>query len=247
MNIGENMKFIDKQSKLPLYYQLMNFIIKEIEEGLEDGKKLPSERDYCEKYDLSRSTVRQALSELESEGHIYKVHGKGTFVSTRKIEQNLLNFYSFTEEMKKKSKNPTSKVLNFEIIECNEKISGRMSLKIGDKIYKFTRLRLADDVPMLIETSYIPYNRFPGITKDDLEKEAMYDIFTKRFNAQITMADEYFESVLTNAVEAEFLKISKKIPSLKIERYTYEQDAVIEYTVSIARGDKFKYHVTLEK
>lgn len=240
------MKSIDKNSKLPLYYQLMNIIIKEIEESLEDGDKLPSERDFCEKYDLSRSTVRQAFSELESEGRIYKVHGKGTFVLPRRMKQNLLKFYSFTEEMKKKSLIPTSKVLNFEIIECNEKISRRMNIKIGDKVYKFTRLRLADNVPMIIETSYIPYNRFPGITKVDLDRESMYDIFTKRFNAQFTKAEEYFEPVLTNANEADYLKISKKIPSLKIQRYTYEQGEVIEYTISIARGDKFKYHVTLE-
>ncbi|MBU3145156.1 GntR family transcriptional regulator [Clostridium sp. CF012] len=241
------MKSIDKDSGIPLYVQLMDIVIKDIEECMKERDKLLSERDFCEKYDVSRSTVRQALLELESEGYIYKVHGKGTFVLPKRMKQDLLKFYSFTEEMKRNSRNPTSKVLSFEIIECNEKISGRMNLKIGDTIYKFTRLRLADDVPMIIETSYIPYNRFPGITKFDLESKAMYDIFSKRFNAKFTMAEEYFEPVMTNENEASHLKISKKIPSLKIERFTYEQGEVIEYTVSIARGDKFKYHVTLKE
>lgn len=241
------MNSIDKNSKIPLYYQLMNIVIKDIEDNMKEGGKLPTERNLCEKYDLSRSTVRQALLELEIEGYIYKVHGKGTFVLQKKMKQDLLKFYSFTEEMKKNSQNPSSKVLNFEILGCNEKISERIGLKIGDMVYKFTRLRLADDIPMIMETSYIPYNRFPGITKVDLEKEAMYDIFTKKFNAKFTMADEYFEPIITNDNEARYLKISKKIPSLKIERYTYEQDKIIEYTISIVRGDKFKYHVTLKK
>lgn len=240
------MKSIDKDSGIPLYAQLMAIVIKDIEECLKERDKLPSERSFCEKYQLSRSTVRQALSELESEGYIYKTHGKGTFVLPKSMKQDLLRFYSFTEEMKRNYRNPTSKVLSFEVIECNEKISGRMNLKIGDNVYKFTRLRLADDVPMIIETSYIPYSRFPGITRANLETEAMYEIFNKRFNAKLTMAEEYFEPVMTNENQASHLKISKKIPSLKIQRYTYEQGKVIEYTISIARGDKFKYHVTLK-
>lgn len=242
------MKTIDKESRIPLYYQLMDIIIEEIETGkLKENDKIPSERELCKGYDISRVTVRQAIQELEKGNYIYKKHGKGTYVSPLKMKQNLLKFYSFTNEMKNIGKVPTSKVIDFEIIYSNEKISKKMGIETGTMLYKFTRLRLADETPMMIETSYVPYNRFPGIVKKDLENQAMYDIFTKRFEAVIAGAEEVFQPVLTRKNEAEALGIRANTPSMMIERYTFEKGNIIEYTVGIARGDKFKYRVVLEK
>lgn len=242
------MKKIDKQSRIPLYYQLMDIIIEMIEiENLKEHDRLPSERELCEKYDVSRSTVRQAIQELEKEGYIYREHGKGTFVSPQKMKQELLEFYSFTEEMKKIGKDPTSKVLDFKIIDSNEKIAKKMNLKIDSKVYKFTRLRLADDEPMMLETSYVPYHRFPNLTKDELQEKPMYDIFIEKYNISFTKAEEIFQSVLTRDFEAEYLKYPENYPSMMIERITYERNIIIEYTKGIARGDRFKYHVILDK
>lgn len=242
------MKKIDKDSRIPLYYQLMDIIVEMIEEGnLQEDDRLPSERELCETYDVSRSTVRQAIQELEKEGYIYRLHGKGTFVSPEKFKQDLLEFYSFTEEMKRIGKTPSSKVLDFEVARCNEKLARKMNLNVGDKIYIFTRLRLANDEPMMVETSHVPYNRFPGITKEELEEYAMYDIFTKRYNAKFTYAEEIFQPVLTRKDEAKLLNYSEGLPGMMIERLTYENGNVIEYTKGIARGDRFKYHVVLEK
>ncbi len=242
------MKKINKKGRIPLYYQLMDIIIEMIEvENLKENDKLPSERELCEQYDVSRSTVRQAIQELEKEGYIYREHGKGTFVSPKKLKQDLLGFYSFTEELKKMGKKPTSKVLNFKVIECNEKVAKKMKLEIGDKVYEFTRLRLADNEPMMLETSYVPYNRFPKLTEGELQEKPMYDIFTEKYDASFTRAEEIFQSVLTRDFEAELLEYSEDFPSMMIERITYEEDIIIEYTKGIARGDRFKYHVVLNK
>ncbi|MCR2044438.1 GntR family transcriptional regulator [Anaerosalibacter massiliensis] len=242
------MKKVNKKSRIPLYYQLMDIIVEMIEiENLKEDDKLPSERELCEQYDVSRSTVRQAIQELEKEGYIYREHGKGTFVSPKKLKQDLLGFYSFTEEMKKMGKKPKSKVLNFKVIKCNEKIAKKMKLEIGDKVYEFTRLRLADNEPMMLETSYVPCNRFPDLTKKELQEKPMYDIFTGKYDASFTRAEEIFQSVLTRSFEAELLEYSEDFPSMMIERITYEKDVIIEYTKGIARGDRFKFHVILNK
>lgn len=237
---------LDKNSKIPLYSQLMDILINEIENGMKENEKMLSEREICEKYDVSRTTVRQALLELEREGYIYKKHGKGTFVASKKYNQNLQGFYSFTEEMKKLGKKPSSKVIKFEIFTVNNEIAKKMKLEKEDLVYKFTRLRLADDEPMMIETTYVPYNLFPGITKDDLNRNALYDIFRDRFNTVVDYAEEIFLPVLTNEEEAERLHIAVGSPSLKISRFAYNSNnQVIEYTISKARGDKFKYNIKL--
>lgn len=242
------MKAIDKESRIPLYYQLMDIIKEMIEEGhLSENDQLPSERELCETYNVSRSTVRQAIQELEKEGYIYREHGKGTFVSPEKFKQDLLSFYSFTDEMKKIGKIPSSKVLDFKVIKCTDDLAKKMKLDLGEKLYMFTRLRLADNEPMMLETSYVPYRRFPGLTKEQLEQSAMYEIFTKKYNAVFTCAEEIFQPVFTREEEAILLQYHQGLPAMMIERITHENDKIIEYTKGIARGDRFKYHVLLKK
>lgn len=236
---------LDKDSRLPLYSQLMDILISDIE-NMEENEKIPSEREICEHYDVSRTTVRQAISELVKEGYIYKKLGKGTFVSSKKYNQNLQSFYSFTEEMKKIGKAPSSKVLNFEILTANKDIAKNMKISQDELVYKIIRLRLADGEPMMLETTYVPYNLFPGITKEELNKKALYDIYSDTFNERVEYAEESFIPVLIQKDEAKTLQIEAGSPSLKITRYAYNKyNKVIEYTVSTVRGDKFKYHLKL--
>lgn len=240
------MGIINKDSRIPLYSQLMDILIDKINNGLEENEQLLSEREICELYDVSRTTVRQALDELEREGYIYKVHGKGTFVAPKKVNQDLVSFYSFTEEMKKIGKKPSSEIIGFEIIQSGEKLARKFNINEDDVIYKIIRIRKADDVPMIYEITYLPFTRFEGLSKEQLEEKPMYDVFTENYNAKLTSAEEYFEPILTNKIESIYLEIHEGAPSLKIERYTYENSRLIEYTVGIARGDKFKYRVQLK-
>lgn len=237
---------INKDSRTPLYVQLMDILIDKIDNYMEENDQLDSEREICESYGLSRTTVRQALDELEKIKYIYKVHGKGNFVAPRKLEQNLVKFYSFTDEMKKLGKKPTSEVISFEISEANEKVLSNLKSEKEELVYKITRLRIADNVPMIYEITYLPYERFTGLTKEMLQERPMYEVLKTEFKTNITSAQEYFEPILSNKLESIYLGINKGEPSLKIERTTYENKQVIEYTVSIARGDKFKYRVYLE-
>lgn len=241
------MKRIDKDSRIPLYFQLVDILLEEMENSLSEGEQIPSEREICDKYNVSRTTVRQAINELEREGLIYKVHGKGTFVAPKKMKQDLVGFYSFTEEMKKLGKKPLSKVMSFEITDAGRKVSKKMNIEENAMVYKFTRLRIADDIPMMLEETFVPHDLFPGLTKEELESNALYDIFTEKYKVESKVADEFFTPVMAFENEASLLEMPSSLPSLRIERYTYNENRIIEYTNSIARGDKFKYHVRLEK
>ena len=236
---------LDPNSRVPLYYQLMDALIEIMERELKADEKLPPERELCKRYGVSRATVRRAIRELEKEGYIYKKHGKGTFVAPEKYKQDLLQFYSFTEEMKKLNKIPSTKVIEFKITNCNEDIAQKMECDVGTEIYEVTRLRLADEIPMMLETSYLPYNSFPGITEKDLEEKAMYDIFKEQFNVVFAKAVESFRSTLISEEAADFLKVDLGSPGMNLERITYSEKGIVEYTVSIVRGDKFEFRVEL--
>jgi GntR family transcriptional regulator len=240
------MNIIDKNSTIPLYVQLMNILIEKIENSMEENDKLDSEREICKKYSVSRTTVREALDELEKNKYIYKVQGKGNFISPRVVEQDLIKVSSFTEEMKKHGKNPTSKLLNFEIIEASNKVARKLEIEENELVFKISRIRIADDIPMIYEITYLPYERFKKLSKDMIEENPLYEIFRSVFNVQITSAEEVIESVLINKLESVYLEMPQGQAGLKFERIAYEQKDIIEYTITIARGDKYRYRVCLK-
>lgn len=242
---GVNLE-MDKKSKIPLYLQLMEELIKKIEkQDYQEHTKLPSERELCEIYSLSRITIRQALQELEHEGYIYKQHGIGTFVAPKLYNQKLAQLYTFTEEMEKLGKAPSTKVLSFEKMAIDERLAMKMGLKPLDGVYKIVRLRLADEMPLMYETSYIPSEVFPNLSKAQMQEKPMYDIFYEDYQIELTRATERFSATLTRKEEAENLAIAINQPAMLIKRYAYYNDALIEYTNSVARGDKFAYTVDL--
>ena len=237
---------IDKHSRIPLYAQLIDIIYEMLDKNeLTEGDKLPSERELCEIYQISRATVRQTMMELEKEGIIYKQHGKGAFIAPKKLKQDLSSFYSFSDEMRKIGRKPSSDILSFQTVGSTYKTASKLGIKVNDDVYELKRLRLADDMPIMLETSYIPCDRFPGLKRSDFEGTTMYELFKDRYQAAFTMAEEFLSPTVISEEEAILLKAARNLPGMVIERLTYEGDRVIEYTHSIARGDQYKYHVRL--
>lgn len=116
---------IDKQSPIPIYYQIMEQLKSQIKNGeLQPDAPLPSEREYSEQFGISRMTVRQALSNLVNEGFLYRQKGRGTFVSRPKMEQTLQGLTSFTEDMKSRGMVPSSKLVDYELIDSTAELAG---------------------------------------------------------------------------------------------------------------------------
>src|SRR5699024_2780890 len=202
-------KMLQKNDRLPLYYQLMDIIVGQMDSGeLKEHDRLPSERELCELYDVSRTTVRQTMQELEKSKLIYKIHGKGTFVSSRVIDQSLVSFYSFTDEMKKLGKDPTSQILAFNTIQADAHIAGQMRIEENEMIYQLIRLRLADGEPMMFETSYLPTERFPQLKKQDVTEVPLYQLFNEKYQVTISKAKERFKAIKTEKEVADKLQIS---------------------------------------
>jgi len=234
-----------EKRKQPLYDQLVEILKEQIETELEPNNMLPSERELSKKYGLSRTTVRLAFQELEKIGYIYRQHGKGTFVSNmRNQATDLYESYSFTEHMKALGKEPKTVILEYAIVEANKYFAKNLGLKLGSKVIKIKRLRLADGRPMMLERSYLPYHKFLTLTREDLEKKALYKIFSENFCEIVKMADEEFYASIVSEGDAKLLKVQAGAPGLQLLRTTYNVDnEIIEYTISVARADQFRYKV----
>ncbi|WP_439442642.1 GntR family transcriptional regulator [Listeria aquatica] len=240
---------INKNDKRPLYDQLVNVLKEKIENEMQANDKMLSEREISERYGVSRTTVRLAMAELENMGYIYKRHGKGTFVSALQSQkQNLMDSYSFTDHMRELGKNPKTKVLSFEIVTSNQFFADKLGISEGENVIKIKRLRLADDLPMMLERSYLPFNEFATLTEEMVKTKPLYEIFKEDFDEVVKVADEEFSAGIVSDYEADQLEVLRDSPCLKLVRTTYNtENKVIEYTLSIARSDQFVYRVRHER
>lgn len=232
--------------KQPLYGQLVDSLREKIEGEYEPGDLLPSERELSEDYDISRTTVRLALKELETLGFIRRRHGKGTFVADRSQETtNLTRAYSFSEQMRSLGRTPRSELLEFGPVDAPKSVADRMGLAAGDRVISMRRLRLADEVPMLVEHTYLPSRVFAGLTSDEVLSRSLYKIMAQDYHVEVRVAEEEFYASVARREDAELLGISEGAPVLQLFRLTYDlHNRVVELTKGVARADQFRYKVS---
>ncbi|MBZ9685466.1 GntR family transcriptional regulator [Clostridium estertheticum] len=188
MNIIIIEKFeLNKNSSIPLYFQLQNHIINNIKNNkIKEGDMLPTEIKISNILEISRPTVRQALANLVNEGYLNRIKGKGTFVTKPIITQEYTSIIeSYNVEMSKKGFIPKTKVLELEVIDADENICKKLQIKNSDKVIKLKRLRYATQQndnrykPVLVTTVYMPYKLLPELISYDFEVFSFYEVLDK--------------------------------------------------------------------
>jgi GntR family transcriptional regulator len=237
---------INKDSPLPIYYQLEQGIKDLIEKSkLKPGEMIPSERELAETYEISRMTVRQAINNLVNDGYLVRKRGKGTFVAANKIEQPLKGLTSFSEDMRARGMEPGTKVLDFQTIQASKYVSEQLQISEGAKVYEIKRVRLADHLPMALETSYIPCNLVFGLTRE-IVSGSMYEFIENHLGLKIKSGVQVLEASIARKVEAEILEIKEGAPVLLIQRISYlENSQPLELVKSVYRGDRYKFIVEM--
>lgn len=232
----------------PLYLQLTDALIAQVKDGVyADGSLLPSERELCESYNVSRTTVRQALHELAAKGYTKSIHGKGTVLVHSQLRQELNSFYSFDEDMRKIGRKPTAQILDFLQIVAPCAIAKTLGLAENEFVYRIMRLRLANGEPMLLETNYLPCSRFPNLLPEMLENQSLYRVLSSQYGFEATIAEETFEPVLLRPMESQLLGVGSRTLGMLIERISWEGSEPAEFSKSVSPSSKFKPHVVLNR
>lgn len=241
---------IKKDSPIPIYYQLGERIKELIEKGeLKPGDSLPAEREYAEQFQISRMTVRQAFTQLVNEGFLNRIQGKGTFVAERKpkIEQMLQGLTSFTEDMQARGMKPGSELVRFEIIPATSEIANQLGITEYGPVYEIKRIRLADNVPMALETNYISANFIKGLT-EQIVNRSLYSYIEEQLSLTIDHATQVIESSIANDLEAQYLNIQPGAPIMLIQRNTFLKDGTpVEFVKSIYRADRYKFMIQMKR
>jgi len=242
---------IDPSNIVPKYYQLANIIRQQIENGTFPAyTTIPSERQIEEQYSLSRPTIRQAIDILERQGYLYRVHGKGTFVSPPKLQKGILELTSFSEDMRNRGLEPGQQILEFGEIKPPAKVARQLEIKEPNrKVLRIKRLRFGDKTPIGLQDSYLCLPSGQTITREEIEaRGSIYSILQEKFGLYPTEADETLEVTLATPEEADLLQIPVGSPLLLNERTLWSQNRqAIEFVRILYRGDRYKYFVRLTR
>lgn len=235
------------QSGIPLYHQLKEIFIEKIAGGeWKPEETIPAEGKLCEQYGVSRGPVRQALDEMEREGLLSRKQGKGSWVLPPKIERGSNAFFSFTTLIGQKGRRHSARVLSLATTPATSSVARWLTLPPGDPVVKITRLRYADEEPLILESIYVSAKLCPDLTAADLAAVPLYTILDNRYGIPVARASQFFEPVVTDEYEAGLLQMAKGAPALLIQNLAFTTgDRPILLSKAIMRGDRVRFFVEL--
>lgn len=211
------------------------------------GERLPGERELCERWGLSRTTIRFAIQRLTEEGKLCSRKGSGTYVAEMPMKRNLRDMKSTTEQIREAGCTPGSKVLRAEVVECNRYLSQRLQLPLGHKLFFLKRLRLADAVPSMLEMSYTDYERCPGIEKYSLDQISLYEVL-KEYGVQMKEGNESIGITYATEEESEYLDVKEGAALFYLTSCSSDEEgSIFEFSKSVARPDRVHFINTLKR
>lgn len=236
---------IDLNNKEPLYIQLRNIIKQNIEDGIwEEGAMIPSEKELAEKYEVSRVTVRKAISKLVDDKYLIRRAGFGTMVYRNRTSlSNFTQICSFTNEMKEIGLVNKTLEAELTLIEADEFLSEIFNIPKGSPLYNFKRVR-GDDVPILFSDTYLlPVTEIPNT--EEFLKGSLYSFLTSN-NIYFNYFEEVFSAVKASKEILEKLRLEEDSAQLKRIRYSYDtQNQLIEYTVNYYNADLYEFRTSM--
>ncbi|MBM7711185.1 GntR family transcriptional regulator [Enterococcus xiangfangensis] len=225
--------------KVPLHKKIRINLLEKIQNGeYVENQLIPTEMELAEEYNVSRPTIRQAVQSLVDEGYLEKRKKRGTIVKKNKIQQEFTHVIeSFDLEMNRKGILPKTKVLNFQQVVASEEVAENLELNQGDAVYKLTRLRYAEEKPVVLVTSYIPFELFPNFQQIDFTKEKMYQVF-KEMGHPIKTVTRKLEVIKADETISDLLDVAEGDPMFYFHTQGFSENHVpIEYSISKYRGD----------
>jgi GntR family transcriptional regulator len=239
---------VDRTSPVPLHVQLKQTLKDHILGGKwREGDLVPGEPELCRTFGVSRTTVRQALTELAREGLVVRERGRGTFVAPRKLAASAVQRLSgFYEDMIALGFPPVSQVLKQQVGPAGDQTAIRLGLEPGAPVIEIERLRFAGEEPVVLTTTYLPAELCPGLLEADLTRRSLYEFLEAECGLTLARGQRTIEAVAADARQARLLQVRKGAPLILLQSVSYLEDGrPIEYYFAYHRGDRSRFEVEL--
>ena len=245
---GEIGGVIDKTSPVPFYYQLRQLLEQAISSGvLGVDHKIPTEAALCERYDVSRTVVRQALSDLEHTGLVVRQKGRGTFVAAPKLSEFVAQtLTSLHEDLSARGERLETTVLRLEVEPVSPHVARMLDLLDSEQIVLLERLRYLRGEPLVVTTAYMPHALCASILELDMSDRSLFETYERELGYRLHRGTRAIEARAASAEIAEHLGVREGAPVLAFSGVTYIEDGrAIEYFVGVHRGDRSRFETEL--
>ncbi|WP_153396341.1 GntR family transcriptional regulator [Ornithinicoccus halotolerans] len=220
------------------YLRLRDHLL-EVVDGLAPGDPLPPERTLAATLGASRMTVRKAVDELVTIGHVVRRPGVGTFVAAKHSQG--LAVTSFSEDMRARGIAPGARTLAADTVAAGPSLSRRLEVSPAVPVLRVRRLRLADGSPMAIEHLHVPADLVPGLTGEDLTGASFYALLRERYGVRLAGGEQVLEATVTDEEESGHLGVPLHSPAFLFERTTRSAEGrAVEFVRSVYRGDRYR-------
>jgi len=241
---------LDKNTPLPAYYQIQSHIEKLISTGrLRPGDRLPSEREFVTAFPVSRMTYRQTLGELTRLGLLIRRQGSGTFVAYPKIGSSPMEVTSFSETMAGRGLRAGARTLKkMRLPRPLPDVAAALNIPTDQPVLYLSRIRLANDQPVVLERSWLDYSRFEALLTVDLTDRSLYRVLRDQFSVTIASRTESIEAVTADENLAKKLDTLPGAPLLKTVGVGFDPEGrPVEYAISHYRGDQYRFTVSARR
>ena len=206
---------------------------------------MPSENELIAQYGVSNTTARKVLLELERQGWVTRIKGRGTYVRQDRVGRPVSRILSFTRNMAEAGRTPSTRVLGVRVAHGVRSVQvNNREYHLPGPFYEVRRLRLADGVPMMLETRYVSMQLCPGMDKQDLEG-SLYDIYEQHYGLHLARIDQVVSAVVLEGSELAELGLETPIPAFRVEGATLvAKELILEMEGSLYRGDTYRFYVT---
>lgn len=232
---------------VPKYIQISNWLMEMIQKGRYTvNDKLPSESKLSELFHVNRNTVRQAISDLVAKGLVQKRNGVGSFVLSRgltPVKYTLQHISSFTDDMIGMGIVPETQLIHQSVVEAPPDVAEKLMLGKEKMVILTERLRLGNQIPLVIERSYLPHKEYKGILKMRLTG-SLYHLLTKKFGVELHRSIQTFRAVNLSGKDARLLGLPQRSSGIFLESVIYDSKNIpVEVLHAFHRGDKYIFEV----
>ncbi len=230
---------------LTKHRQIIEALTAQIQEGdLKPYDRIPSEKELCAQWQASRSTVRKAMDQLTDRGKIFRVAGKGSFVSFPKIDHDTSQILSFTEKMKAQGLDVVTKLIRKELIEPTDETAAALKLSTQDRVLKIQRLRIVRGEPLALQTAFMPSHLCGNLIREDLETKSLNYLIREQCQIRLSRSDVWIEAPIITPKERQLLGNPRVPAFLAVVGVTFDQnDRPVRFSRGVFRGDRVRLKI----
>lgn len=229
-----------------LYVQLKAALL-EMMARMEPNAMIPSEWELCERFQVSRTTVRQAIATLVSEGLLYREQGRGTFVAPPKLAPEGNRALSIEEELHGLGESLAVEILSFEDVAAERLQQLQLRLRPGDRTWRIRRRISAGGTPFAHQAVHMPRRLFPTLTPEQAECD-LYDLVEQNWGYRVASAEDLIECVVADPTRSQILGVREGAPLLLVGRVVYNDQRVpLMLTRTFYRADRYRRRMILER